>query len=161
MDGRLVSLTINQSLADDAMDNLRALLTFKNPNLLGGQLLLENCLTRSFSSIAQETLRAAQDAVEKVRNCVKYVKISEFHEVKFHELKQQFQLTSTKSLALDDRTQWNTTYEMLLAASELKEVFLCLGTFDPDYKEIPSMEDWKLVETLTTYLKPKLTQQIS
>ncbi|WOH01001.1 hypothetical protein DCAR_0520379 [Daucus carota subsp. sativus] len=153
MDGRLASLIINQSLTDDATDNLKALLSVKNPNMLGGQLLQKNCLARSFSSIAQEALRAAQDAVQKVRNSVKYVKSSEFYEVKFHELKQQLHVTSTKSLVLDDQTQWNTTYEMLLAASELNEVFSCLDAFDPDYKETPSMEDWKLVQTLTTNLK--------
>lgn len=153
MDGRLISLTINQSLTDTAVDNLKALLSVKNPNLLGGQLLLGNCLARSFSSIAQEALRGAQDTVKKVRNSVKYVKTSESHEEKFLELKQQLQVPSAKSLALDDQTQWNTTYEMLLAASELKEVFSCLDTSDPDYKEAPSMEDWKMVETLTTYLK--------
>lgn len=153
MDGRLISLTINQSLTDAALDNLKALLSVKNPNLLDGQLLLGNCLARSFSSIAQEALRCAQDTVKKVRNSVKYVKTSESHEEKFLELKQQLQVPSAKSLALDDQTQWNTTYDMLLAASELKEVFSCLDTSDPDYKEAPSMEDWKMVETLTTYLK--------
>ncbi|CDP10690.1 unnamed protein product [Coffea canephora] len=43
---------------------------------------------------------------------------------------------------------------MLLAPSELKEVFSCLDTSDTDYKEAPSLEDWKQVETLCTYLKP-------
>ncbi|KAK1400053.1 zinc finger BED domain-containing protein DAYSLEEPER-like [Heracleum sosnowskyi] len=152
MDGRLLSLTINQSLTNDATDNLKALLSVKNPNLLGGQLLLRNCLARSFSSIAQEALRVAQDTVKKVRNSVKYVKTFKFCELKFFELQQQLQVTSTKTLALDDQTQWNTTYEMLLAASELKEVFSCLDMSFPDYKETPSMEDWKLIETLTTYL---------
>ncbi|KAI4344171.1 hypothetical protein L6164_011431 [Bauhinia variegata] len=43
---------------------------------------------------------------------------------------------------------------MLVAASELKEVFSCLDTSDPDYRGAPSMQDWKLTETLCTYLKP-------
>lgn len=43
---------------------------------------------------------------------------------------------------------------MLAAASELKEVFDCLDTYDPDYKLAPSMEDWKLAETLCSFLKP-------
>lgn len=42
---------------------------------------------------------------------------------------------------------------MLVAACELKEVFSCLDTVDPDYKIAPSMEEWKQVETLCTYLK--------
>jgi hypothetical protein len=82
------------------------------------------------------------------------VKISESHEEKFLELKQQLQVPSEKSLSVDDQTQWNTTYLMLVTASELKEVFSCMDTSDPHYKEAPSVEDWKQVEIICTYLKP-------
>ncbi|XAR66867.1 hypothetical protein NMG60_11013230 [Bertholletia excelsa] len=153
MEGRLFSLTINQPLTDSGIDNLRALLSIKNPLMLNGQLLLGNCLARTISSIAQEALKAAEDTVKKIRDSVKYVKTSESHEEKFLELKQQLQVPSMKSVALDDQTRWNTTYEMLVAAWELKEVFSCLDTSDPDYKEAPTMEVWKQVETLCTYLK--------
>lgn len=154
MEGKLFSVTINQPLSDAAADNLRALLSVKNPLVLSGQLLLGDCLARSLSSIAQDALASVSGTVKKVRDSVKYVKTSESHEEKFLELKQQLQVPSTKVLAIDDLTKWNTTYEMLLAASELKEVFSCLDTSDPDYKEAPSLEDWKQVETLCTYLKP-------
>lgn len=154
MEGKLFSVIINQPLSDAAIDNLRALLSVKNPLMLNGQLLVENCLARTLSGIALEALRSIQGTVKKVRDSVKYVKTSESHEEKFLELKYQLQVPSTKTLAIDDQTKWNTTYEMLLAASELKEVFSCLDTSDPDYKDGPSQEDWKQVETLCTYLKP-------
>lgn len=154
MDGKLFSVTINQTLSDPAVDNLRALLSAKNPLVLSGQLLVGNCLARSLSSIVQDALVSVQGIVKKVRDSVKYVKTSESREEKFIELKQQLQVPSSKSLAIDDQTHWNTTYEMLLAASELKEVFSCLDTSDPDYKDSPSVEDWKQIETLCTYLKP-------
>uniref|UniRef100_A0A5B7B8J3 Putative zinc finger BED domain-containing protein DAYSLEEPER n=1 Tax=Davidia involucrata TaxID=16924 RepID=A0A5B7B8J3_DAVIN len=153
MEGRLFSLTINQPLSEAGIDNLRALLSLKNPLMLNGQLLVGNCLVRTLSSIAHDALSVGHETVKKIRDSVKYVKTSESHEEKFLELKQQLQVPSAKSLALDDQTQWNTTYEMLLAASELKEVFSCLDTYDPDYKDAPSMEDWKQVETLCIYLK--------
>ncbi|KAK4344382.1 hypothetical protein RND71_037476 [Anisodus tanguticus] len=153
MEGKLFSVTINQPLGDFAVDNLRALLSVKNPLVLNGQLLLGSCLARTLSSIAQGAFKFLHGTVKKVRDSVKYVKTSESHEEKFIELKQQLQVPSTKILALDEQTQWNTTYEMLLAASELKEVFSCLDTSDPDYKDAPSMEDWKQVEVLCTYLK--------
>ncbi|GFQ04206.1 zinc finger bed domain-containing protein daysleeper [Phtheirospermum japonicum] len=154
MDGKLFSVTINQHLNDAAVDNLRALLSVKNPLVLDGQLLVGNCLARSLSSIVQDALASVQGIVKKVRDSVKYVKTSESREEKFMELKQHLQVPSSKSLAIDDQTQWNTTYEMLLAASELKEVFSCLDTQDPDYKDAPSVEDWKQIETLCTFLKP-------
>ncbi|KAL3629681.1 hypothetical protein CASFOL_026903 [Castilleja foliolosa] len=154
MDGKLFSVTINQHLNDAAVDNMRALLSVKNPLVLDGQLLVGNCLARSLSSTVQDALSSVQGIVNKVRDSVKYVKTSESREEKFMELKQHLQVPSSKSLAIDDLTQWNTTYEMLLAASELKEVFSCLDTQDPDYKDAPSVEDWKQIETLCTFLKP-------
>ncbi|KAH6772411.1 BED zinc finger and hAT dimerization domain-containing protein DAYSLEEPER [Perilla frutescens var. hirtella] len=154
MDGKLFSVTINQPLNDASIDNLRALLSVKNPLVLGGQLLVGNCLARSLSSIVQDALASVHGLVKKIRDSVKYVKTSESREEKFIELKQQLQVPSSKTLAIDDQTRWNSTYEMLLAASELKEVFSCLDTTDPDYKDAPTVEDWRQVETLGTYLKP-------
>ncbi|XP_071742239.1 zinc finger BED domain-containing protein DAYSLEEPER-like [Rutidosis leptorrhynchoides] len=153
MEGRLFSLTINQPLSETGINSLRGLLSVKNPNILDGQLLLTNCFARSLSCVAQEVLKSGEETVKKVRDCVKYVKTSESLEEKFVALKQQLQVISTKTLSLDDHTQWNTTYEMLLAASELKEVFSCLDTLDPDYSKGPNGEEWKLVDTLCTYLK--------
>ncbi|KAL6496591.1 hypothetical protein OROGR_029849 [Orobanche gracilis] len=154
MNGKLFSVTINEQLNDAAIDNLRTLLSVKNPMVLDGQLLVGNCLARSLSGIVQGALASAQGVIKKVRNSVKYVRTSESREEKFVEVKQQLQVPSSKGLAIDDHTQWNTTYEMLLAALELKEVFSCLNTLDPDYKDAPSLEDWKRIDTLCTFLKP-------
>ncbi|XP_071737202.1 zinc finger BED domain-containing protein DAYSLEEPER-like [Rutidosis leptorrhynchoides] len=154
MEGRLFSLTLSQPLTETGVDSLRGLLSEKNPSILGGQLLLQNCLARSISNIALEAFKSSGETVKKVRDCVKYVKTSDSLEEKFVALRQQLQVPSTKTLALDDQTQWNTIYEMLLAASELKEVFSCLDTSDPDYSKGPTNDEWKIIKHLTTYLKP-------
>ncbi|XP_057438390.1 zinc finger BED domain-containing protein DAYSLEEPER-like [Lotus japonicus] len=154
LQGRMFSITCNQALTEVSLENLRPLLSVKNPLILNGQLLIGNCIARTLSNVANDLLSLAQDIVSKIRDSVKYVKTSYIHEDKFLELKQQLQVPSERSLFIDDLTKWNTTYEMLVAASELKEVFSCLDTYDPDYKGAPSIQDWKLVETLCTYLKP-------
>ncbi|KAG6411184.1 hypothetical protein SASPL_129262 [Salvia splendens] len=154
MDGKLFSVTINQPLNDAATDNMRALLSVKNPLVLGGQLLVGNCLAHSLSKIFEDAVISVDGLVKMIRDSVKYVKTSESREEKFIELKQQLQVSSSKTLAIDDQTRWSTTYEMLLAAWELKEVFSCLDTMDPDYKDTPTEENWKQVEILCTYLKP-------
>ncbi|CAH1432808.1 unnamed protein product [Lactuca virosa] len=100
-----------------------------------------------------EALNSGNEAVKKVRNCVKYVKTNEILEEKFLELKQQLQVSSTKTLQLDDQNRWNTTYEMLQTASELKEVFFFLDTSDADYSKAPAPNEWNHVENLCTYLK--------
>ncbi|KAK7264890.1 hypothetical protein RJT34_32503 [Clitoria ternatea] len=154
LEGRLFSITCNQTLSEVALGNLRPLLSVKNPLILNGQLLVGNCIARTLSNVVNDLLSSVHDIVKKIRDSVKYVKTSESHEEKFLELKHQLQVPSERNLYIDDQTQWNTTYQMLVAASELKEVFSCLDTSDPDYKGAPSMHDWKLVETLCTYLKP-------
>lgn len=155
IEGRLFSVTLNQNqpVSEIGMNSLRSLLSEKNPRILDGQLLLTNCFARSLTAIAQEALQAGLETVKKVRDCVKYVKTSELIEEKFLALKQQLQVLSTRNLSLDDQMKWNTTYEMLLAASELKEVFSCLDTLDPDYNKSPSGEEWKFVDIICSYLK--------
>lgn len=154
MDGKLFSVTINQPLSNFSVDKLRAMFSVRNPLLLHGQLLARNCLACSLSSMVQDVLTFLQSTVKKVRDSVKYVKISELSGEKFLDLKQQLQVPSAKSLNVDDQTKWNTTYAMLLTALELREIFSSLDTVDPDFKNSPSTEDWKHIETLCTSIKP-------
>ncbi|TYH57764.1 hypothetical protein ES332_D08G112700v1 [Gossypium tomentosum] len=154
LEGKLFSLTCNHPTSEAGLENLRPLLCTKNPLILNGQLLLGNCIARTLSSMAKDVLGAGHEVVKKIRDSVKYVKTSESHDEKFVQVKNQLQVPSEKSLILDNQTQWNTTYQMLAAGSELKEVFNCLDTSDPDYKLAPSIEDWKVAETLCTFLKP-------
>ncbi|XP_050375046.1 zinc finger BED domain-containing protein DAYSLEEPER-like [Argentina anserina] len=120
----------------------------------GGQLLSGNCLARTLSSIAKEVLVNSHDTVKKIRESIKYVTTSEPLEEEFIELKKQLHVPSERNIFLDDQAQWNTTYQMLVAANELKQVFSCLDTYDAEFDiQAPSMEDWKQVETLCVQLK--------
>ncbi|XP_021639696.2 zinc finger BED domain-containing protein DAYSLEEPER [Hevea brasiliensis] len=154
LENRLFTLTLDQSFANETMvGNLRGLLSVRNPLMFNGQLLKGNCYARVLSRLAQDALGAMGEVTRRIRESVKYVKTSETHDEKFAELRQRLQVPSTKELIIDDQTKWNTTYQMLVAACELKEVFACLDTSDPVYKINPSMDDWKQVEILCTYLK--------
>ncbi|KAL6312420.1 hypothetical protein AAG906_016374 [Vitis piasezkii] len=147
LESRLFTITLDQSFSSETMmGNLRGVVSVKNPLIFNGQLLIRNCFARVLSSLAQDALGAMTDTVKKIRESVKYVKTSDAHEEKFLELKHQLQVPSVKTLFINDYTKWNSTYHMLAAACELKEVFSCLDTFDPDYKEAPSMDDWKQLE---------------
>ncbi|CAN1125830.1 Zinc finger BED domain-containing protein DAYSLEEPER [Linum perenne] len=153
LEGKLFSVAFNHLVGEPGFESLRSLLCIKNTSILNGQLVLGNCISHTLTSMAKDVMCACRDLITKIRDSVKYVKTLESNEEKFLELKQQLQVPTDKNLRLDDQTQWNTTYEMLLAASELKEVFSCLDTSDPHYKEAPSMLEWKQVETICSILK--------
>ncbi|KAJ6711418.1 BED FINGER-RELATED [Salix purpurea] len=151
---KLFTLTLDKSFSNETViGNLRGLLSVKNPFVLHGQLLKGSCYARVLSHLAQDALSATGEIVRRIRESVKYVKTSEAHDEKFNELRQQLQVPSTKILIIDNQTKWNTTYQMLVAASELKEVFTCLDTSDPVYRINPSTDDWKKADILCTYLK--------
>ncbi|CAN0841101.1 Zinc finger BED domain-containing protein DAYSLEEPER [Linum grandiflorum] len=153
LESKLFSVAFNHPVGEPGFESLRSLLCIKNTSILNGQLVLGNCISHTLTSMAKDVMYACRDLITKIRDSVKYVKTLESNEEKFLELKQQLQVPTDKNLRLDDQTQWNTTYEMLLAASELKEVFSCLDTSDPHYKEAPSLLEWKQVETICSILK--------
>ncbi|KAM3380640.1 zinc finger BED domain-containing protein DAYSLEEPER [Capsicum galapagoense] len=154
LETKLFTLTLDQSIANvNVRKNLRHLLSIKGVHILNGQLIIGSCCARVLSHLAQAALDSIRPVVEKVRQSVKFVKTADAHEEKFLELKKQLQVPSIKELIVDDQTKWDTTYQMLLIASELKEVFSCLDTSDPDYKLTPTMDEWKQVDILCGYLK--------
>ncbi|XP_021736684.1 zinc finger BED domain-containing protein DAYSLEEPER-like [Chenopodium quinoa] len=151
---KLFALAVDQSFANEAVvGNLRGLLSIKNSHMLNGQYLLANCYARVMSRMALAAIGATREAVAKVRDSVRYVKVSESREDMFNKLRQQLQIPYTESLVIDDQRMWNSTYHMLSIACELKEVFSCLDASDPNYELAPSMDDWKCIEVLCVYLK--------
>ncbi|XVF74765.1 hypothetical protein PTKIN_Ptkin13bG0137900 [Pterospermum kingtungense] len=152
LDQSLFTLTLDQSSNENIDGSLRALFSVRNPYMFHGQLLVGNCFARVICLLAQEALWTVGETVKKIRESVKFVKTSDTHEETFYNLREQLKVPSMKEIFMDDQTKWNTTYDMLVAACELKQVFLCLETSIPDYKLAPSMDDWKQVETLCSYL---------
>ncbi|KAL1298059.1 zinc finger BED domain-containing protein DAYSLEEPER-like [Arachis hypogaea] len=154
LEGRLFTITLDKLFSNGTlMGNLRCLLSVKNPVIFDGQLLSQNCYARVLSCLALDALSAMKETVGKIRESVKYVKSSEFHEEKFFALKRQLQVPSMMELLVDDQNKWDTVYRMLAAACELKEVFGCFDDSGPDYKMNLTMDDWKHVEKLCMCLK--------
>ncbi|XP_024016400.1 zinc finger BED domain-containing protein DAYSLEEPER [Eutrema salsugineum] len=156
LERRLSSLTVGQSVVNKtSIENLRCYLSARNQHVMNGQLLLGNCYARLLSSMAQDVLGAAdlETPIKKVRDSVKYVETKDSCGERFDELKKQLQTPSTKGLRIDNQTKWDTTYNMLLAACEHKEVFSCLGNCDLDYKISTSPEEWRKIEILCSCLK--------
>ncbi|XP_073299335.1 zinc finger BED domain-containing protein DAYSLEEPER-like [Primulina huaijiensis] len=153
-EGKLLTITVDHSNANkNARGNLRRLISIKNSLILNGQLIINSCYTRTLSSLAKDAIGCIKETINMVRDCVKFVKTSEAHEERFNKLRLLLQVSSNKTLATDDLTKWNTTYDMLMAASELEQVFSCLDTIDPDYKLTPSTEEWLQVKALCKYLE--------
>ncbi|XP_057459027.1 zinc finger BED domain-containing protein DAYSLEEPER-like [Lotus japonicus] len=154
LEGRIFTLVLDKFFFSETLiGNLRGLFSIKNPEILNGQLLSQNCYSRVLTRLASDALWAMRETIDKVRKSVKYVKSSESREQKFLKLRQKLQLSSKSNLLIDDQTKWDTVYHMLVAACELKQIFCCFGVGDPDCRMTLKLDDWKQVEILCTYLK--------
>ncbi|KAM2095052.1 hypothetical protein ACFX1X_017841 [Malus domestica] len=70
LENKLFSVTYDQPLSETALENLRPLLSNKNPLILNGQLLVGHCMARTLNSIAKEVLAAGSGVVKKVQDSV-------------------------------------------------------------------------------------------
>ncbi|XP_051115783.1 zinc finger BED domain-containing protein DAYSLEEPER-like isoform X2 [Andrographis paniculata] len=153
-EGKLFAFALDRSFANETTREItRYILSLRSPFILSGQLLINSCYARLLKDLALEAIGRNKEVVEKVRYSVKFIKTSPGREQSFNNLKEQLQVPSTKDLVVDDLAKWNTTYQMLISASEFKEVFACLDTFDPEYRPNLSMQDWGKIKTLCGYLK--------
>jgi len=69
----------------------------------------------------------------------------------FSEIAKQLQLTS-KKLFLDIPTRWSSTYLMLVAAIEFKEVFPRYKDMDQSFQWVLTVDDWVKVENVCQLL---------
>ena len=82
---------------------------------------------------------------------VKYISASTQRLTMFSDITKQLQLLN-KRLILDCCTRWNATYAMLSCALEFKQVFPRYQQRDPNYKHLPSEDDWFRVEKVCSFL---------
>ncbi|GKC23344.1 zinc finger BED domain-containing protein RICESLEEPER 2-like protein, partial [Tanacetum coccineum] len=72
---------------------------------------------------------------------------------KFEEAARHLDIPSSRTLALDCKTHWNSTYLMLEVAIIYKDVFRHLKQRDARYKSVPTERDWHLASNICKKLK--------
>lgn len=89
--------------------------------LCDGKLFHVICCAHILNLIAQDGISEIKDIVVVIRDSVEYIRRSDARLKIFSEIVKQLNLPERK-LIDDCRTSWNSTYEMLAAASKFKDV---------------------------------------
>ncbi|KAI5426971.1 hypothetical protein KIW84_032412 [Lathyrus oleraceus] len=126
----------NNASANDVMQaHLKRQLVLQNWLLSEGEFFHVRCSARVLNLIVQEGLRVFGDALEKIRDNVKYVKGSEGRIKKFKECIELIGGVETSAgLSYDVSTRWNSTYLMLQSALKYRRVSVSLSFHDDNYK---------------------------
>ncbi|GJS31270.1 zinc finger BED domain-containing protein RICESLEEPER 2-like protein [Tanacetum coccineum] len=118
-----------------------------------GILFHLRCCAHILNLIVQDGLKKIDDAVEKIRVSVKYIKGSHGRKLKFHECCSQTSLDCQKALTQDVPTRWNSTYRMLSSALYYCPALVHLNMSDSNYQSCPSTDEWDKVEKICDFLK--------
>ncbi|XP_062150253.1 zinc finger BED domain-containing protein RICESLEEPER 2-like [Alnus glutinosa] len=146
IENKIYSITVDNAKANDvAMRHLRDVFNMRKSLIIGGKLFHVRCCAHITNLLVQDGLGEISVIVDCVRDGIKYLVASEGRLIKFAEIAKNLQLSS-KKLILDVPTRWNSTYLMLAAAIEFKEVFAMYGYNDRQFTWVPSHEDWAKVE---------------
>jgi hypothetical protein len=103
--------------------------------------------------MSQLALGAVSEIVNKIRETTRYIKSSQTVLAKFNEMAKEVGIMTTKCLFLDNPMQWNSTYSMLEAALEFKDVLILLQENDTAYSIFLSEIEWERLTAVTSYLK--------
>ncbi|GKB42927.1 zinc finger BED domain-containing protein RICESLEEPER 2-like protein [Tanacetum coccineum] len=120
---------------------------------LGGELFHMRCCAHIVNLIVQDGLSVLGDGIERIRDSVSYWTLTPKRVEKFEEAARHLDIPSSRTLALDCKTRWNSTYLMLEVAIIYKDVFRRLKQRDARYKSVPTERDWHLASNICKKLK--------
>lgn len=143
IDRKFLALTADNAAANGVMmRNLIRWLESKDCLVLDGKLFHMRCANHILHLVVLDGMKVAAKFVQKIRDCVKYVKSSQARKERFELAVSQVRL-SGKAVSLDVDTRWNSTYVMLKNAIELRIGFERLAVLDPEFECLPSADQWQ------------------
>ena len=117
IENKVFSVTLdNASSNDTSVDMLRTQLNIKKALVCQGDLFHLRCCADILNLIVQDGLKEIDGVVQKIHECIKYVKGSQGRKVKFFYSVKQMSLDGKKGLRQDVPTRWNSTFLMLESA---------------------------------------------
>jgi len=97
-------------------------------------------------------LKEIIDAIQKIRDSVKYFRGSQMRKQSFLQAVSQMSFDSNKGLRQDVPTRWNLTYLMLESAIHYRHTFAYLEMTDKNYTFCPNALEWEKVNDISSFL---------
>jgi hypothetical protein len=152
---KIFSLTLDDSFENEIVqEKLKTRLGLQNGLLCDGEFFHVHCFARILKLIADEGLELVSDVVYKIRESIMFVRGTKSRRQKFKECIEKVGVDSLVRLHLDIFSSVNSTYLMLKSALKYQHVFESLHLYDANYKSCPSVEEWKRVEKICSFLLP-------
>ncbi|KAJ1703531.1 hypothetical protein LUZ63_003310 [Rhynchospora breviuscula] len=104
------------------------------------------CCAHILNLVVQDGLGKIDKCLNKIREGVKYLKKSPGRLVKFGEIATQLSICTKRSLCIDVKTRWNSTYHMLDVAIHYKLALDGYALRDSNFEWLPKDHEWEKAE---------------
>jgi Domain of unknown function (DUF4413) len=102
--------------------------------------------------VVQDGLSTIDNCLSKIREGVKYLKKSPERLVKFGEIATRLGISTKRSLCIDVKMRWNSTFHMLDVAIHYKSAFSDYATRDSNCEWVPDEVEWEKAEKVSKLL---------
>ncbi|KAK3212211.1 hypothetical protein Dsin_016917 [Dipteronia sinensis] len=153
LEKKVSALTVDNCSTNNAMIPIILDKLSSDSTLLNGEMFHVRCSAHILNLIVKEGLDVINDSIDRIRGSVSYWTASPKREEKFLETVRELEIESTKKLALDCKTRWNSTFLMIRSALIYKNVFPHLRQRDSQYKCVPIENDWVFAKEISDRLE--------
>ncbi|XP_013610927.1 PREDICTED: zinc finger BED domain-containing protein RICESLEEPER 3-like [Brassica oleracea var. oleracea] len=164
LEKKVFTVTVDNATANDNMQVFLKRQLRKNL-VYHGEFMHIRCVAHILNLIVQDGLSVIGEALEKIRDIVKFVKSSKNREKMFEACVETvgIQNQNKAGLILDVSMRWNSAFKMLSRAIEFKDAFRNLSKVEPSYKCNPSDLEWSRGALIKEFLSPftEMTKLVS
>ena len=164
LDKKVFTVTVDNATSNDNMQGFLKR-QLRKDLVCSGEFMHIRCAAHILNLIVQDGLSVIGEALEKIRDSVKFVKGSESREKMFEACVETVGIVNKNDagLILDVATRWNSTFLMLSRAIKFKDALRNLSEVEPSYKCFPSELEWSREALIKEFLSPfsEMTKLIS
>ncbi|KAI0531206.1 hypothetical protein KFK09_000759 [Dendrobium nobile] len=142
---------------DNASNNDRAIKLLKDnfrvrkQLFFGGKIFHVRCCAHILNLMVKDGIKSIEFVVEKIRDTISFLNASEGRLLRFADVVHQLHLP-TRKLIMDCPTRWNSTYNMLTVALQLREAFTSYSEREVTYHNSPTEDEWTKIEKVCEVL---------
>lgn len=85
-------------------------LNIRNALICNGEYIHMRCCCHIINLIVQDGLKVIDESVNKIIECIKYIRGSQARKIKFHACVKVMDIEGKKGLKQDVPTRWNSTF---------------------------------------------------